>query len=57
MIAPMSVPLTELAAAWLGTHMAVNELQANQIWLEADSSTVIKWLDNSSRDGGKIFQL
>ena len=53
LIAPMSI----LVAAWLGAQAAVNELQANQIWLEGDSSTIIKWLNNPSGGGRKNIPL
>ena len=48
-----SVPQAELAAAWLGVLVVVNELQAHLIWLEGDSFTIIKWINNPSLRRGK----
>ena len=47
---PSSMPHVELNAAWLGLYAAVIELQAQRIWLEGDSYTVINWISKLSND-------
>ena len=37
-------------AAWCGLHRAIQDLNAQNIWLEGDSITVISWLKKLDYD-------
>ena len=43
---PSSIPHVELMAIWIGLYIATVKLQTQFIWLEGDSSMVMKWIFN-----------
>ena len=45
---PSTIFCAELVVTWMGCKVVIQELQVFELWMEGDSSIVIKWLKYSN---------